>query len=46
MENLEHHFRALAKATGDAGELLEKIRGEFTEIHQTSHEIEKEQRER
>jgi hypothetical protein len=46
MENLEHHFRALAKATGDAGELLEKIRAEFTEIHQTSHEIEKEQRER
>ncbi|HEY3045680.1 MAG TPA: hypothetical protein VGJ39_16740 [Vicinamibacterales bacterium] len=46
MENLEHHFRALAKATGDAEELLEKIRAEFTDIHHESHEIEKEQRER
>ena len=44
MENLEHHFRALAKATGDAEELLKKIREEFTDIHQESHEIEKEQR--
>ena len=46
MENVEHHFRALAKATGDAAELLEKIRAEFTDIHRESHEIEKEQRER
>lgn len=46
MENLEHHFRGLAKATGDAEELLTKIREEFTDIHQQSHEIEKEQRER
>ena len=46
MENLEHHFRELAKATGDASELLDKIRAEFNEIHHESHEIEKEQRER
>ena len=46
MENLEHHFRGLAKATGDAEELLTKIRAEFTDIHHESHEIEKEQRER
>src|SRR5437660_485644 len=46
MENLEHHFRALAKATGDASELLDKIRAEFSDIHHESHEIEKEQRER
>jgi hypothetical protein len=46
MENLEHHFRALAKATGDAEELLEQIRAEFIDIHHESHEIEKEQRER
>jgi hypothetical protein len=46
MENLEHHFRGLAKATGDAEELLKTIRAEFTDIHHKSHEIEKEQRER
>jgi hypothetical protein len=46
MENLEHHFRTLAKATADAGDLLKQIRAEFDGILQESHEIEKEQRER
>ena len=46
MENLEHHFRQLAKSTDDAEELLNKIREQFGNIHQKSHEIEKEQRER
>jgi hypothetical protein len=45
MENLEHHFRELAKSTGDAEELLKKIRAQFDAIHHESHEIEKEQRE-
>ena len=46
MENLEHHFRNLAKASADAGELLEHIRAEFNGILQKSHQIEKVQRER
>ena len=46
MENLEHHFRKLAKSTEDAEELLNKIRAQFDAIHHHSHEIEKEQRER
>ena len=46
MENLEHHFRQLAKSTDDAEELLNKIREQFGEIHHDSHAIEKEQRER
>ena len=46
MENLEHHFRQLAKSTDDAEELLTRIREQFGEIHHESHAIEKEQRER
>jgi hypothetical protein len=44
MENLEHHFRQLAKSTDDAKEMLNKIREKFGEIHHESHAIEKEQR--
>jgi Mg2+ and Co2+ transporter CorA len=46
MENLEHHFRQLAKSTEEAEELLNRIREQFGEIHHESHAIEKEQRER
>jgi hypothetical protein len=46
MENLEHHFRQLAKSTDDAAALLKEIREQFGDIHHESHEIEKEQRER
>jgi hypothetical protein len=45
IENLEHHFRELAKAADDADELLKAIRQEFDRVHQEMHEVEKQQRE-
>jgi hypothetical protein len=45
MDNLALHFRELAKATSDAGELLNGIRAEFDAVHHEVHEIEKQQRE-
>jgi hypothetical protein len=45
LENLEHHFRELAKAGDDANELLKAIRKEFDGVHQEIHAIEKQQRE-
>jgi hypothetical protein len=44
LENLEHHFRELAKATDDAAGLLKAIRSEFDAVHQEMHAIEKQQR--
>jgi hypothetical protein len=46
VDNLEHHFRQLAKAADDAEALLKAIRAEFDHIHQEAHNIEKQQRER
>jgi hypothetical protein len=46
LENLEHHFRDLAKATKDASDLLQKLRVQFDDIHEQSIELEKEQRKR
>jgi hypothetical protein len=46
LENLEHHFRAIAKSSHDADDLLEKVRAEFDTIHHDAHEIEQEQRAR
>jgi len=45
LDNLEHHFRELAKAADDANELLKAIRTEFDTIHQEMHAIERQQRE-
>ena len=45
MDNLEHHFRELAKAAEDAAELLKAIRTEFDAVHHEAHDIEKQQRE-
>jgi hypothetical protein len=45
IENLEHHFRELAKADDDAEALLKEIRTQFDDIHKQAHEIEKQQRE-
>ena len=45
MDNLEHHFRELAKAADDAAELLKAIRTEFDAVHHEAHDIEKQQRE-
>lgn len=45
MDNLEHHFRELAKAADDAAELLKAIRNEFDAVHHQAHDIEKQQRE-
>ena len=42
-ENIEFHFRDLAKAAGAADDLLKKLRAEFDEVHQEMHAIEKEQ---
>jgi hypothetical protein len=44
IDNLEHHFRELAKATEEATERLKAIRAEFDGIHQNAHDIEKQQR--
>jgi hypothetical protein len=44
IENLEHHFQQLAKATEDAQQLLQAIRQEFDAVHGETHEIEKQQR--
>ena len=44
IENLEHHFRELAKAEDDAEELLKAIRADFDAVHQQAHSIEKQQR--
>jgi hypothetical protein len=44
-DNLEHHFRQLAKAADDASELLKAIRTEFDAVHQEMHAIERQQRE-
>jgi hypothetical protein len=44
VDNLEHHFRELAKASDDAEELLKSIRAAFDTIHQEAHDIEKQQR--
>jgi hypothetical protein len=44
IENLEHHFRELAKASDDAAALLKAIRTTFDAIHQETHDIEKRQR--
>jgi hypothetical protein len=46
MENLVVRFSELAKSTEEAAELLKQIREQFSDIHQESHEIEREQRER
>jgi hypothetical protein len=46
IDNLEHHFRELAKAADDAAELLKAIRTEFDGVHHEAHDIEKQQRER
>ena len=45
LDNLEHHFRQLAKAADDANELLKTIRTEFDAVHQEMHAIERQQRE-
>jgi len=45
LDNLEHHFRELAKAADDANELLKAIRTEFDTVHQEMHAIERQQRE-
>jgi len=45
IDNLEHHFRELAKAADDAEELLKALRSEFDVAHQQAHDIEKQQRE-
>jgi hypothetical protein len=45
IDNLEHHFRELAKAADDAAELLRAIRAEFDGVHHEAHDIEKKQRE-
>ncbi|HVH27169.1 MAG TPA: hypothetical protein VM818_10430 [Vicinamibacterales bacterium] len=44
VDNLEHHFRELARASDDAEELLKSIRAAFDNIHQEAHDIEKRQR--
>jgi hypothetical protein len=44
VDNLEHHFRELAKASSDAEELLTSIRATFDSIHEEAHDIEKRQR--
>jgi hypothetical protein len=44
IDNLEHHFRELAKAAEDAEELFKAIRNEFDGVHQEAHEIERRQR--
>jgi hypothetical protein len=44
LENLEHHFQELARASRDAGDLLRKVRVEFDAIHREAHRIEKRQR--
>ena len=46
IDNLEHHFREVAKAADDAAELLKGIRSEFDAVHHEAHEVEKQQRER
>jgi hypothetical protein len=45
LDNLEHHFRQLAKAADDANELMKAIRTEFDAVHQEMHAIERQQRE-
>ena len=44
IDNLEHHFRELAKAQEDAVALLKAIREEFDLVHHEAHDIEKKQR--
>lgn len=44
MDNLEHHFRQLAKAADDAEQLFKAIRTAFDGIHHDVHAIEKQQR--
>jgi hypothetical protein len=46
LENVELHFRDLAKADGSTDDLLKAIREEFDAIHNEIHEVEKKQRER
>jgi hypothetical protein len=45
LDNLEHHFRQLAKAADDANELMKAIRTEFDAVHQEMYAIERQQRE-
>jgi hypothetical protein len=44
LENLEHHFRELAKASADGEALLNAVRADFDAVHQDVHDIEKKQR--
>ncbi len=46
LENVELHFRDLAKADGSSDDLLKALREEFDAIHNEIHEVEKKQRER